>query len=286
MECVPCAHPFGMYIVRMQATSTTTRTSTRVINLLKIRPRRRLPGTQCGMQMYSMRTCESLRMRAMEHAFLMHLVPPGPQTCTALRERERARAYSLIPTPPSLESRMWLSSRTALQRYTHHYERFANHAKSRELESKLREATLEKMETMQDEGNKTWLDVQFMKQATAQLIEARQILQVPQCRFSSPHAFSSTPRMSSELEQSTEHLRLRGRTGTHCMRKRQVSTDTDKSQQTTTSLSAHLLLVWGVCDVLCFVFSLVLLPAVDLRGWILRADMVTDQHLHHESVGA
>ena len=34
------------------------------------------------------------------------------------------------------------------------------------------------MEKMQDEGNKTWLDVQFMKQATAQLIEARQILQV------------------------------------------------------------------------------------------------------------
>ncbi len=85
-----------------------------------------------------------------------------------------------------------------MQRYTHHYERFANHAKSRELESKLREATLEKMETMQDEGNKTWLDVQFMKQATAQLIEARQILQVPQCRF------SSTAR--SELEQ----LLLRG----------------------------------------------------------------------------
>ena len=34
------------------------------------------------------------------------------------------------------------------------------------------------MEKMQDEGNKTWLDVQFMKQATTQLIQARQILQV------------------------------------------------------------------------------------------------------------
>ena len=71
-----------------------------------------------------------------------------------------------------------LSSRAALHRYTHYYDRFMNHSKSRELESKLREKTIEKMEKMQDEGNKTWLDVQFMKQATTQLIQARQILQV------------------------------------------------------------------------------------------------------------
>ena len=46
------------------------------------------------------------------------------------------------------------------------------------LTERLREQTLSKMEKMQDEGNKTWLEVQFMKQATSQLIEARQILQV------------------------------------------------------------------------------------------------------------
>ncbi len=43
-----CVH-VGVYMVPMQTTSSTPRTSTRVINLLKIRPRRRLPGTRCGM---------------------------------------------------------------------------------------------------------------------------------------------------------------------------------------------------------------------------------------------
>ena len=87
------------------------------------------------------------------------------------------------------------ASRFALQRYTHHFDRFSNHSKSRELESILREATLSKMEKMQDEGNKTWLDVQFMKQATSQLIEARQILQVfplqqlYSCRVSVPSPY-------------------------------------------------------------------------------------------------
>ena len=65
-----------------------------------------------------------------------------------------------------------------IQRYLHYFDRFMNHKKSRELESKLRENTLSKMEKMQEEGNKTWIDVQFMKQATSQLIEARQLLQV------------------------------------------------------------------------------------------------------------
>lgn len=70
------------------------------------------------------------------------------------------------------------SSRSALERYMHHFERFTNHLKSRELESKLREATLAKMNEMQEKGNKTYIDVQFMQQATSQLIESRQTLQV------------------------------------------------------------------------------------------------------------
>mmetsp|Transcript_18645 Transcript_18645/g.45859 ORF Transcript_18645/g.45859 Transcript_18645/m.45859 type:complete len:553 (-) Transcript_18645:95-1753(-) len=69
------------------------------------------------------------------------------------------------------------SSRAALERYMHHFERFSNHLKSREFESQMRENALKKMEEMQLVGNKTYMDVQFMKQATSQLIEARQILQ-------------------------------------------------------------------------------------------------------------
>jgi len=69
------------------------------------------------------------------------------------------------------------SSRSALERYMHHFERFSNHLKSRELESKLREMTLLKMNEMQEKGNKTYIDVQFMQQATSQLIKSRQTLQ-------------------------------------------------------------------------------------------------------------
>lgn len=69
------------------------------------------------------------------------------------------------------------SSRSALERYMHHFERFSNHLKSRELESKLREMTLLKMNEMQEKGNKTYIDVQFMQQATSQLIQSRQTLQ-------------------------------------------------------------------------------------------------------------
>ena len=65
-----------------------------------------------------------------------------------------------------------------LRHYAHHHQRFENHAKSRELESKLQEAALKKMDKMQGEGHKTFLEVQFIKEATNQLIEARQALQV------------------------------------------------------------------------------------------------------------
>mmetsp|Transcript_86290 Transcript_86290/g.230452 ORF Transcript_86290/g.230452 Transcript_86290/m.230452 type:complete len:457 (+) Transcript_86290:124-1494(+) len=67
------------------------------------------------------------------------------------------------------------ASRAALERYMHHYERFMNHAKSRSLEAKLHETCLKKMEDMQQAGNKTFMEVQFIKEATDILILARQV---------------------------------------------------------------------------------------------------------------
>lgn len=84
-----------------------------------------------------------------------------------------------------------------------------NHNKSRELESKLREDTLDKMEKMQDEGNQTFLDVQFMQKATTQLIEARQILQWTYVTgFYQPSWLSQNifDMNQAELEMSTEKL--------------------------------------------------------------------------------
>mmetsp|Transcript_50785 Transcript_50785/g.158688 ORF Transcript_50785/g.158688 Transcript_50785/m.158688 type:complete len:584 (+) Transcript_50785:83-1834(+) len=106
------------------------------------------------------------------------------------------------------ESKM-ASGRTALQRYTHYYERFNNHSKSRELESKLQEDAMFKMKKMQEDGNKTYMDVQFMKQATSQLINARRILQ-----WTYVVGFYDPPWLQrnifdlnqSELENATEKL--------------------------------------------------------------------------------
>ena len=101
------------------------------------------------------------------------------------------------------------TNRAELQRYAHYFERFMNHNKSRELESKLREDTLDKMEKMQDEGNKTWQDVQFMQKATTQLIEARQILQWTYVTgFYQPSWLSQNifDMNQAELEMSTEKL--------------------------------------------------------------------------------
>eukprot|EP00286_Rhodomonas_abbreviata_P029760 CAMPEP_0181315586 /NCGR_PEP_ID=MMETSP1101-20121128/15456_1 /TAXON_ID=46948 /ORGANISM="Rhodomonas abbreviata, Strain Caron Lab Isolate" /LENGTH=529 /DNA_ID=CAMNT_0023422807 /DNA_START=41 /DNA_END=1630 /DNA_ORIENTATION=+ len=67
--------------------------------------------------------------------------------------------------------------RAALSRYVHHFTRFMAHAKSREKESELRMETVEKMKEMQDKGNKTVLEVQFVAEATSQLIRARRFLQ-------------------------------------------------------------------------------------------------------------
>jgi ariadne-1 len=83
-------------------------------------------------------------------------------TCNKYKEEEDAKITA---------------SRAALKRFVHHSERYMNHVKSRELEAKLNNIIESKMERMQDEAGKTYMDVQFMSDATAQLCEARRILQ-------------------------------------------------------------------------------------------------------------
>eukprot|EP00961_Rhodomonas_salina_P113704 1529361-Rhodomonas_salina.1 len=100
-------------------------------------------------------------------------------------------------------------SRAALERYMHHFTRFQTHAKSRELEAELRESTVSKMTEMQDKGNKTYLEVQFMKDATTQLIQTRRCLQWSyvvgfyQPAWLLPNIFEGN---QAELEQATEEL--------------------------------------------------------------------------------
>ena len=108
-----------------------------------------------------------------------------------------------------VEDKDTTDTRAALQRYMHHYERFENHAKSRELESKLRESALKNMEKLQDEGHKTLLEVQFIKDATNQLIEARQVLQWTYVTGFYAPSWLQTDIFNmnqSELERATERL--------------------------------------------------------------------------------
>ena len=108
-----------------------------------------------------------------------------------------------------VENAATTDTRAALQRYAHHYQRFENHAKSRELESKLRESALKNMQKLQDEGHKTLLEVQFIKDATNQLIEARQVLQWTYVTGFYAPSWLQTDIFNmnqSELEGATERL--------------------------------------------------------------------------------
>jgi len=66
-------------------------------------------------------------------------------------------------------------TRAALERYLHYYHRYNVHQQSKKLETKLREAAIQKMVALQEKDER-WIDVKFIDEATEQLIECRRTL--------------------------------------------------------------------------------------------------------------
>jgi len=86
------------------------------------------------------------------------------------------------------------TSKAALERYLHYYTRYINHHNSLKLEQNTRAAMEEKIEEMQEHGNNTWLEGQYLKDATESLLASRHALQ-----YTYVYAFYLAPSNHKEL---------------------------------------------------------------------------------------
>ncbi|ENI04294.1 hypothetical protein COCC4DRAFT_197830 [Bipolaris maydis ATCC 48331] len=67
-------------------------------------------------------------------------------------------------------------SRQSLERYLHYYNRFANHEQSAKLDKDLYLKTEKKMQQLQNSSGMSWIEVQFLDQASQALQQCRQVL--------------------------------------------------------------------------------------------------------------
>eukprot|EP00033_Pygsuia_biforma_P003688 GCRY01004040.1.p1 GENE.GCRY01004040.1~~GCRY01004040.1.p1 ORF type:complete len:532 (-),score=106.18 GCRY01004040.1:678-2081(-) len=99
--------------------------------------------------------------------------------------------------------------KVSLERYLHYYHRFINHEQSLKLENKLLEETDKKMKEMQKNPDCSWVQVQFLGAACAQLHQCRAVL-----RWTYVYAYylPNGPEkdifefLQQDLEKSTEEL--------------------------------------------------------------------------------
>lgn len=97
-----------------------------------------------------------------------------------------------------------------LDRYLHYYQRYHNHDQSKRFAQRQRVKTEERMTNLQQRGEgDTWMDVQFLKAATDQVFECRQVLKYT---YAFGYYLTQGPEkelfeyLQQELEKNTEHL--------------------------------------------------------------------------------
>lgn len=113
--------------------------------------------------------------------------------------------------------------RAALERYLHYFHRYDTHEQSKKFEQTLRQSAVVKMVSIQNTDSNRWIDVQYIDQATEQLIECRRTL-----KYTYVFAFymingpekNLFEYLQAELEKTTEQLSgfLEAPTGTHTPR--------------------------------------------------------------------
>jgi ariadne-1 len=67
-------------------------------------------------------------------------------------------------------------SRQSLERYLHYYNRYANHEQSAKLDKNIYVKTEKKMTSLQAQSGMSWIEVQFLHNASQALQECRQTL--------------------------------------------------------------------------------------------------------------
>jgi len=112
-------------------------------------------------------------------------------------------------TPP--EDNDAARAKAELDRYLHYYQRYYNHHQAQKYAEKQQAATERRMVELQEQSaGSTWIDVQFLKNATDQLIECRRALKYTYVYGyylcdQSPHK-SLFEDHQENLEKFTEHL--------------------------------------------------------------------------------
>ncbi|KAK7202999.1 RING finger protein [Myxozyma melibiosi] len=102
-------------------------------------------------------------------------------------------------------------SRASLERYLHYYNRYANHEQSAKLDQDLYVRTEKKMTQLQSTSGMSWIEVQYLAQASAALQECRQTLKWTYAfafyleRNNDTHIFEDN---QQDLELAVEHLSL------------------------------------------------------------------------------
>lgn len=110
----------------------------------------------------------------------------------------------------SVEGKKKDSARADLQRYLHYYTRFTNHHNSLKLEVEAKKKTEEKIKEMEQLGDNTWIDCQYLNEANEALYECRYALQytyvyayyLPKDEIHREHF----EMQQTELERQTEDL--------------------------------------------------------------------------------
>mmetsp|Transcript_16792 Transcript_16792/g.26193 ORF Transcript_16792/g.26193 Transcript_16792/m.26193 type:complete len:577 (+) Transcript_16792:125-1855(+) len=98
-----------------------------------------------------------------------------------------------------------------LDRYLHYYKRYHAHSEAQKFATRQLQDTEAKMVLLQEASdNSTWIDVQFLKTATEQLIECRRVLKYTYTFAYYMHSPANTnnPNMESQKERFEHHQEM------------------------------------------------------------------------------
>eukprot|EP00965_Chrysotila_dentata_P102928 3397810-Pleurochrysis_carterae.AAC.5 len=134
---------------------------------------------------------------------LPHLTPCWTVSCvaTAMAASDRGMLGWLVA----------FSARADLERYLHYYTRFTNHHNSLKLEVEAKGKMEQKIKEMEQLGDNTWMDCQYLNDANEALYECRYALQ-----YTYVYAFYLPKKQThrhhfemqqTELERQTEDVR-------------------------------------------------------------------------------
>jgi len=133
------------------------------------------PSKSCGVPIEKNDGCFMMTCQKCRHQFCWLCCEPW----STHNDHFRCNKYSganLDNKPTWLDGKSNTDARQALDRYLFYYNRFVNHDSSLKFEDKSRAKARDTMESLQKNGEYSFIDVQFIEAALNQLLENRRTL--------------------------------------------------------------------------------------------------------------